>query len=300
MKYNLYVRTDSHTYNIFEASEDQLSKLVTAYAHGNSSITLSGRKYPFSGVIELKIFTYQLATPISETTSYYLNNINYRKQRRGQRGYFLPVSTLSKMGKDVTNQFVGDMEYGYKVKPAFSNQSPQFQNSGLSTTSSLMELIKKGENKTLEFKSTLCYDLKENARKPHIEHSILKTIAAFLNSEGGTLLIGVTDEGGIHGLDDDLKVLGSKGDPRDNFNKAFDNLISNNFGRDIHRLLHLTLESIEGKLVAKVEIKEKAPEEVFLVNKEKNSSEEFYVRLNASSVALSGKELSKYIKWHWK
>ena len=119
-------------------------------------------------------------------------------------------------------------------------------------------------------------------------------------NKGGTLLIGVTDDGQIHGLEDDFKVLGSKGDPRDNFNKAFDNLISNNFGRDIHRLIHLTLEPIDGKLVAKVEVNEKAPEEVFLVNKDKNSIEEFYVRLNASSVALTGKEQSKYIKGHWK
>ncbi|MBK8291561.1 MAG: putative DNA binding domain-containing protein [Flammeovirgaceae bacterium] len=182
----------------------------------------------------------------------------------------------------------------------FKDLAPQFQKASSPTNTSLLEHINKGENKNLEFKSTLCYDLKENARKPHIEHSVLKTIAAFLNSEGGTLLIGVTDEGQIHGLEDDLKVLGSKGDPRDNFNKAFDNLISNNFGREIHRLVHLTLEPIDGKLVAKVEIKEKATAEVFLVNKEKNSIEEFYVRLNASSVPLSGKEQSKYIKGHWK
>lgn len=183
---------------------------------------------------------------------------------------------------------------------AFNDITSEFQKTTPLNTIALFELIKKGEHKNLEFKSTLCYDLKENARKPHIEHSVLKTIAAFLNSEGGTLLIGVTDEGQIHGLEDDLKVLGSKGDPRDNFNKAFDNLISNNFGREIHRLVHLTLEPIDGKLVAKVEVKEKAPEEVFLVNKDKNSIEEFYVRLNASSVALSGKEQSKYIKGHWK
>jgi Alw26I/Eco31I/Esp3I family type II restriction m6 adenine DNA methyltransferase len=164
----------------------------------------------------------------------------------------------------------------------------------------LKVLIQKGEHKQLEFKSTMLWDVREQTKKYHVEHSVLKTIAAFLNSEGGTLLIGVTDDGQIHGLEDDFKVLGSKGDPRDNFNKAFDNLISNNFGRDIHRLVSLTLEPIDGKLVAKVVVKEKAPEEVFLANKDKNSIEEFYVRLNASSVALTGREQSKYIKGHWK
>jgi len=183
---------------------------------------------------------------------------------------------------------------------SYKDLALQFIKSGSPSISDLSELIQKGEHKKLEFKSTLMWDIKESTRKYHIEHSVIKTIAAFLNSTGGTLLIGVKDDGQIHGLEDDFKVLGSKGDPRDNFNKAFDNLISNNFGRDIHRLIQLSLESIEGKLIAKVEVKEKAPEEVFLANKDKNSIEEFYVRLNASSVALTGKEQSKYIRQHWK
>lgn len=192
------------------------------------------------------------------------------------------------------------------LAPSFKVASPPFPSTSGVVQSKpspeliLKALIQKGEHKQLEFKSTMLWDVREQAKKYHVEHSVLKTIAAFLNSEGGTLLIGVTDDGQIHGLEDDFKVLGSKGDPRDNFNKAFDNLISNNFGRDIHRLVSLTLEPIDGKLVAKVQVKEKAPEEVFLANKDKNSIEEFYVRLNASSVALTGKEQSKYIKGHWK
>lgn len=165
---------------------------------------------------------------------------------------------------------------------------------------SLTSVIQKGEHKQLEFKSTMFWDVREQAKKYHIEHSVLKTIAAFLNSEGGTLLIGVTDDGQIHGLEDDFKLLGSKGDPRDNFNKAFDNLITNNFGNAIHRLIDLTLVELDGKHVAKVVVKEKAPEEVFLANKDKNSVEEFYVRQNSRSIALMGKDLTKYIKEHWK
>jgi predicted HTH transcriptional regulator len=165
--------------------------------------------------------------------------------------------------------------------------------------SGTLSLISKGESKKLEFKSTLCYDLKEKARKAHIEHAVLKTIAAFLNSEGGTLLIGVEDGGTIHGLDDDFKVLPKKGDPRDEFNKHFDNLISKNFGRHIHRLIHLDIESIKSKLIAKIVVPRKAPEAVFLENKEKNNAEEFYIRLNASSVSLSIAEATNYIKDHW-
>jgi hypothetical protein len=48
------------------------------------------------------------------------------------------------------------------------------------------ELIKRGESKTLEFKSTLRWSLKENRKDDKgVTHAVLKTIAAFLNTEGG-------------------------------------------------------------------------------------------------------------------
>src|SRR5207302_6489257 len=66
------------------------------------------------------------------------------------------------------------------------------------------ELIKRGESKTLEFKSTLRWSVKE-ARKDDklVTHAVLKTVAAFLNTEGGDLLIGVADDGSIVGIEQD-------------------------------------------------------------------------------------------------
>src|SRR5206468_507726 len=66
------------------------------------------------------------------------------------------------------------------------------------------ELIKRGESKTLEFKSTLRWNLKENRQDDKgVTHAVLKTIAAFLNTEGGDLLIGVADDGLIVGIERD-------------------------------------------------------------------------------------------------
>lgn len=66
------------------------------------------------------------------------------------------------------------------------------------------ELIKRGESKTLEFKSTLRWSLKEDRRDDKgVTHAALKTIAAFLNTEGGDLLIGVADDGSIVGIERD-------------------------------------------------------------------------------------------------
>jgi hypothetical protein len=66
------------------------------------------------------------------------------------------------------------------------------------------ELIKRGESKTLEFKSTLRWSLKENRQdNKGVTHAVLKTIAAFLNTEGGDLLIGVADDGSVVGIEHD-------------------------------------------------------------------------------------------------
>jgi len=65
------------------------------------------------------------------------------------------------------------------------------------------ELIHHGENEHVEFKSTLRWNTYTNKKDTAIEHAILKTITAFLNTEGGVLLIGVADDGTLLGLDFD-------------------------------------------------------------------------------------------------
>jgi hypothetical protein len=65
------------------------------------------------------------------------------------------------------------------------------------------ELLKQHESKTLEFKATLRWNLKEGRKDPAVTHAVLKTIAAFLNTEGGDLLIGVADDRSLVGIEAD-------------------------------------------------------------------------------------------------
>jgi hypothetical protein len=74
-------------------------------------------------------------------------------------------------------------------------------------------LIAEQEGEQLEFKSTFFVDLKKYRSNPKlpvkeykssdVSHSAIKTIAAFLNTKGGTLLIGVEDNGNPIGLSND-------------------------------------------------------------------------------------------------
>lgn len=74
---------------------------------------------------------------------------------------------------------------------------------------SIKELIMLEENATLEFKSTLQWDMVQNQPAKYLRQSVIKTIAAFLNSEGGTLLIGVDDNHVVSGLNQDLTTAAS-------------------------------------------------------------------------------------------
>ena len=66
------------------------------------------------------------------------------------------------------------------------------------------DLLKLQESKTLEFKSSLRWNLKEDRKDDkHVTHAALKTIAAFLNTEGGDLVIGVADDGAVLGIEHD-------------------------------------------------------------------------------------------------
>lgn len=67
----------------------------------------------------------------------------------------------------------------------------------------LEEIINSGESSTVEFKSTLRTNLSTGRSEKGVHMNVLKSIASFLNTEGGMLLIGVNDEGQVLGIEKD-------------------------------------------------------------------------------------------------
>ena len=75
---------------------------------------------------------------------------------------------------------------------------------------SIDDLIAAGESETIEFKSTARVNLHTGEADPKMEHVIVKTVCGLLNHEGGTLLIGVADDGQVLGIEPDLRTLGAE------------------------------------------------------------------------------------------
>jgi len=157
----------------------------------------------------------------------------------------------------------------------------------------LKELIHIGENETMEFKSTLRYDLRENKINKKLEFVIAKTISAFLNTEGGILIIGVDDSGNALGLDNDLGTL-SKRDT-DAFELHLRNIISKHLGSSFEKYLKVNFPSIDEKTVCKIQVL-KSGKPVFATYE---GAENFYVRIGNSSIPKNRAEQSEYEKLHW-
>lgn len=155
----------------------------------------------------------------------------------------------------------------------------------------LDKLILEGESYDLEFKSTLRTNLKTGEQDKRMEKAVLKTIVAFLNSDGGTLLVGVEDDGNILGVD--LEGF----DNRDKMNLHITNLLSSQIGDEFIPFIKFRQidcgkkESGADKVVVMFTCKPTASP-VFL--KEGKDTETYFVRSGPSSVVLTGVDLLKY------
>jgi hypothetical protein len=152
-------------------------------------------------------------------------------------------------------------------------------------------MVGQGESKTMEFKSTLRWDIRQEKKSDDITHASLKTIAAFLNTEGGTLLIGVADDGTAVGI-------GADQFPNDDkFMLHLYTVIKSSMGTDVTRYVQTGFDMYEGKRVCVLRVK-KSERPVYL--KVKGKDEEFFVRTGPSSEKLAPSDLVQYISEHFK
>jgi len=152
---------------------------------------------------------------------------------------------------------------------------------------SVRSLIEKGENRAVEFKSTLRMNLHSKKPGKEIELAWLKGVAAFLNTDGGILLLGVTDDGEVTGIERDVF------ENEDKCRLHFKNLIGKHIGADLSKYIRFILVPMDGKTVGVV-LCARADEPVFL--KEGSNKEHFYIRNGPASDELPVSQALNYIK----
>ena len=152
----------------------------------------------------------------------------------------------------------------------------------------IVELIAQGESDRLEFKSTLQWDVRQNQENKKLQYNSLKTIAAFLNTEGGVLIIGVEDNGSIYGLEKDIQCL--KNGSLDKFERHLVQLIENNIGKRFLSSIKIRFATIEDKNICAVYI-QKASQQAFLKS---DKGTEFYIRTGNASRPLNVPDIYDY------
>lgn len=159
------------------------------------------------------------------------------------------------------------------------------------------DILRSDEDRHLEFKSSLRWDYKQQKVNPELEKVIVKTIAAFGNTDGGILLIGVDDDKKIIGLEPDFKSL--KKPDADYFEVHLRNVLHRMMGvKYVSKYIRTRFEEVPGKgLVCKIKVMQ-AKEPLYIKFKNKNGlvEEKFYVRSgNSSHEITSLAEITDYI-----
>jgi CheY-like chemotaxis protein len=155
------------------------------------------------------------------------------------------------------------------------------------------EMVYQGENEVVEFKSSIRWNYKQKAATKDVQEAVAIAIAGMLNNQGGTILIGVTDEREIIGIEKDIETLNKKN--LDGFELFLRDIIRNNLGIEHATQIRVEFVEIERKTVCIAKIS-RSPEPVFF---SLGTDSKFWVRMGNSTRNLDVKATMKYIENHW-
>ena len=160
----------------------------------------------------------------------------------------------------------------------------------LSEEDQVLSLIRSGESKTVEFKETFEHNDRisggKSQRDPKLIAECIETMAGFMNTDGGDLLVGVHDKGDVIGIERDLR---SHKNSYDTFLVHIANFIRDKIGKQFFPLLDQRIIIVSGKPVLRVTCLP-SDKRVFVDGKD------FFLRTNPATVKLEGEELIQYLE----
>ncbi len=188
---------------------------------------------------------------------------------------------------DIFNRLMSDAEFRDLAQDSLGQKLYKvLAEDDMSEEDQIKLLTSNNESKILEFKETLSLDVKKGSKEKYIEQSVLKTIGAFLNSEGGELLIGINDDGEALGVDEEINKFYKNSD---RYLLHFKNRIKSQIGEGFYPLIDYKMVDVDGKNIMRVSCGI-ANTPCFL------NDADFYVRSGPSTDLLEGKKQHEYIQ----
>ena len=161
------------------------------------------------------------------------------------------------------------------------------------------DLIEQGESGTVEFKQTGRWNSRfgeAGAVDKALADTVLKTIAGFMNCRGGTLFIGVNDQGLATGLGPDYATFSGKHEPKDEFENWLTSILDERLGKAATARTAVRFEIVDGSEICRVDVRSSTKEPVFI---DEHKTADFWVRLNNTTRQLNPKEAKRYIDETW-
>ncbi|HEY5816107.1 MAG TPA: RNA-binding domain-containing protein [Solirubrobacterales bacterium] len=160
----------------------------------------------------------------------------------------------------------------------------------------LSDLVEEGESHGLEFKASARINLHTGERDDSIEAAVTRTVAGFANSQGGTLIIGITDDGEPVGLEHDYATL--KKTNADGLELWLVDHLSHRIGRTAVARLKIDFPVLHAIEVCRIQVPA-APEPVFVNPPSGEKVSDFFIRIGNSTRALPTDEALQYKAERW-
>jgi predicted HTH transcriptional regulator len=109
-------------------------------------------------------------------------------------------------------------------------------------------MISRGESHEVEFKSSLRWDYREERNNPILQWVVARSVAGFLNAKGGTLLVGVDNDGTVVGIERDFATLSHPN--RDWWELSLTEALVEFLGSDAAAIVATDYEVLDGNTVA--------------------------------------------------
>ena len=125
---------------------------------------------------------------------------------------------------------------------------------------------------------------------------MVKSIAGFMNSSGGTLLVGVSNDREVVGIEGDFEFVQYKN--IDGWELWLTGLISESLGKVAASDLSVSPHLLDDKTVVRIDVGP-SPKPVFAKTLKGEKSEKFLARINNSTMELTGQDMLDYQKRRW-
>jgi type I restriction enzyme R subunit len=184
--------------------------------------------------------------------------------------------------------------YSASPRPSCRGRTTRPGMAGGTALRTVSQLIDNDEDFAVEFKSTARWDLRENQPNKAMEDAVVKTVAGFLNTDGGTLLIGIGPNRQVVGLDFDYPRV--KPPNGDGFVNWLTTHLTNALGHAAVMRTRARIAPHNGREICRLDVA-RSSQPVWA--KTSSGDRMFFVRMNNSTRKLPDAELEIYLADHW-